>query len=120
MKTPFTSILIFCFAILVLAMVIRSTAIYAQTSVTTGDTVGGMVAQAPWAAEFRGKVVVIKSSSFNSTSTKTLTDVEMLTIGGKTIIAGTELGVRIGIAWDSVQSYHALTKEQFEKKGAKN
>ena len=80
-------------------------------------------------SEFDGKVVTVYLSGPEKRAGQILTDVELIELGGRTMIVGTgaetghakdwTTGVRIGLAWDSVQSYYAMTKEQFAEKVGK-
>lgn len=77
-------------------------------------------------SEFDGKVVTVYLSTGSRKSGQILTDVKLIEVGGRMMITGTgadterednwTTGVRIGLAWDSVQSYYAMTEEQYEKK----
>ena len=107
MKTSLAVTLILCPAILVVAMLVHSTTNHAQASAPVGDT-DEVAAKTAFGFEFRGEVVTLRTSSFEFT----LTDVEMLMIGGRKMIVGNNQGLRTGVAWDSVQHYHLANKKQ--------
>jgi len=76
--------------------------------------------------EFAGKVVTVYLSDPQKGAGQILTDAELIEIGGRWMLVGTgadtgrdedwTAGVRIGIAWDNVQIYYAMTEKQFDEK----
>lgn len=77
-------------------------------------------------AEFAGKIVRIYTSDLEQGSGHVLEDVELVTMGGRAILVGTSVdtgrdrdwthGLRIGIPWERVVAYYALTPQQFQEK----
>jgi len=78
------------------------------------------------ASEFDGKIVTVYFGDPTSGHGQILTDVSLTEIGGRMVLVGTGAhtpvddnwteGVRIGVAWDSVGTYYAMTKEQYDAK----
>lgn len=76
--------------------------------------------------EFEGKVVTVYLSDPQEGTGQILTDAELLTIGGRLMLVGTGAdtgvegdwtsGLRVGIAWDSIDIYYAMTQKQFDEK----
>lgn len=72
---------------------------------------------------FAGKVVTIYQSGTKSAGGHILVDVELKEICGRMILVGTgaetgrnenwAAGIQVGIAWDTVDTYFAMTHEQF-------
>ncbi len=76
--------------------------------------------------EFDGKIVAIYFGNPENGSGQILTDVSLTEIGGRMMLVGTgadtgdddnwTAGVRMGVAWDSVATYYAMTKDQYDEK----
>lgn len=76
--------------------------------------------------EFAGKIVSVYISDPQQGSGQILENAELITMEGRTILVGTgadtgqegdwTTGVRVGIAWDSVTMYYAMTPQQFQDK----
>lgn len=77
-------------------------------------------------AEFDGKVVTIYFADPERGRGQILMDVALTEIGGRMMLVGTgadtgddddwTAGVRIGVAWDSVATYYAMTQKQYDEK----
>lgn len=83
-------------------------------------------AQSTAEAEFDDKVVTIYFGDPSKGRGQILTDVSLMEIGGRMMLVGTGVetgherdwtgGVRIGVAWDSIVTYYAMTQSQYEEK----
>lgn len=112
---PLTPLMLLAFVVLAVGHLPRSV----ESNATENAAV-------PSNAEFAGKIVSVYISGPQQGSGQILEDVELITMGGRTILVGTgadtgedddwTVGVRAGIPWDSVMIYYAMTPQQFQKK----
>lgn len=77
-------------------------------------------------SEFVGKIVTVYLNCPEGDRGHVLRDVKLIEIGGRKMLVGIGVdtkqkgnwttGVRVGVAWDMVMTYFAMTPEEFEKK----
>ena len=89
------------------------------------DVAADEALQFPGKTEFEGKIVTVYPNGSGEGSGQVMTDVEIVEVGKRLILVGTgaDTGqegdwtqdVRVGIPWENVRSYFAMTPEQFEK-----
>jgi len=117
MKTTIFPLLMSCVVVLV--------AVLLSLSMTTAAQDGNAVEKKnEIESMFDGKYVSVYIKDSRKHSGQILTDAKLVEVGGKTMLIGwgadTErdanwtAGVRVGIAWESVNRFYVLTDEQFE------
>ena len=119
MKTQLLLPLVLCAALLAVSLPARSISVAAQE-----------IVENPQTDEFKGKVVVVYFPRGDSRRGAVLINAKLMELGGRTMLVGVgkdtgqernwTAGVRIGIAWDEVNAYYAMTEEQYAEGGKKH